>query len=421
MAGWADVVVTGYGVVSPIGIGVEAFWDSLVAGRSGVGPLTRLNTATLPVHFGAEVSDFEPKRFIRPIKSLKVMSRDIQLGVAAAGMALTQAGIGAQSVDPERFGVVFGADSLPCDPEDVAAAYRACLQSGRFSLDEWGGQGLAEIYPLWMLKYLPNMPACHIAIAHDARGPNNTITLGEVSSLMAVAEAAHTIARGGADVMVCGGAGSRLQPVNFVRGFVGELSRRNDEPGAACRPFDLHRDGSVIGEGAAAFVLEHRRHAAARGARPLARLVSFGAAQAPRPRDEASLRGAVQAAIDSALRSAGWRAHDVGHASAHGMSTKLDDRAEAQAIAGCLGRVAVTAPKSAFGYLGAGSGAVELLAAMLSCRHGLIPATLNYQAPDPACPVQVVSGGAHETGRRTALKLSHAATGQATALALAAE
>lgn len=417
----ADVVVTGWGVVSPVGIGVEPFWQALVAGQSGIKKLTRLNTAGLPVHFGGEVADFEPKQFIRPLKSLKVMCRDIQLGVAAAGMAISSAGVHAENVNPERFGVTFGADAIACEPLEVAEAYRASVAGGKFSLAAWGERGLGAIHPLWMLRYLPNMPACHIAIAHDARGPNNTVTLGDVSSLIAIAEAAHVIQRGAADVMVCGGTGTRLTPVNFVRGFVNQMSHRNEAPAEACRPFDRDREGIVLGEGAAAIVLEHRRHAQARGARPLARLVGYGAAQAMRPQDTGSQSSAIQAAIGSALRRANWTAADVGHVNAHGAATTRDDMAEAQAIHAALGAVPVTAPKGALGHLGAGSGAVEFIATMLSCVHRVIPPTLNYRTPAAECPVAVVAGGPRETTRRTALALSHAVTGQAAALAVAAE
>lgn len=417
----ADIVVTGWGVVSPIGTGSDPFWGALVAGQSGIKTLTRLNTAGLPVRFGGEISDFEPKRFIRPIKSLKVMCRDIQLGVAAAGMAIERAGIAPDCVQPERVGVVFGADSMPCEPHEVAEAYRACIVGGEFSMAAWGQTGLGAIHPLWMLRYLPNMPACHIAIAHDARGPNNTITLGEVSSLMAVAEAAHIIARGAADIMVCGGTSTRLTPVNFVRGFVQQVSRRNDAPQSACRPFDRDRDGMVNAEGAAALVLEHRQHALARGAKPLGRIVGYGAAQAARPADAHALTRAIQAAILGALRTAGWTAADVGHVNAHGMSTTRDDAAEAAAIFAVLGNVPVTAPKGALGHMGAGSGAVELLTALLACAHGVVPPTLNYTMPAADCPVSVISGQARELTTRTALALSHASTGQATALAITAE
>lgn len=421
MSAFRDVVVTGLGVVSPIGIGLEPFWQALLAGRSGIKPLTRLNTTGLPVHFGGEVTDFEPKQFIRPLKSLKVMCRDIQLGVAAAGMALSQAKINAESVNPERFGAVFGADAIPCEPQEVAEAYRACLRDGKFSLAAWGERGLEAIHPLWMLRYLPNMPACHIAIAHDARGPNNTITLGEVSSLAAIAEAAQVIERGAADVMVCGGASTRLTPVNFVRGFVGQMSERNDAPEQASRPFERDRDGMVLSEGAAAIVLEHRRHAKARDAQPLAALVGYGAAHAARPSIADQMSRAIQAAMARALQGADWSAADVGHVNAHGMSTTLDDVAEARAIRAAIDGTPVTAPKGALGHMGAGSGAVELVAALLACARGVVPATLNYHAAAADCPIRVISGDACEVAKQTALVLSHAATGQATALAVTAE
>src|SRR4051794_149027 len=196
----AEVVITGVGIVSPIGIGKEPFWDSLVHGRSGVRPVSLFDTRGLPIRFAGEIANFDARQYVQPRKNLKVMARDTQLAVAAADMAIADAGLsGSKGIDRERFGVVFGADLMFCQADDVALAFAKSRVDGRFDFSRWGEVAQSEIYPLWMLKYLPNMPACHIAILQDARGPNNTITLGEVSSLLSVAEAARAIERGVAD------------------------------------------------------------------------------------------------------------------------------------------------------------------------------------------------------------------------------
>ena len=411
-----QVVVTGLGVVSPIGIGVDAFWASLVDGKSGVRPLTLFDASLLPVRFGGEVIDFDAKKYVRPRKSLKVMSRDIQLAFSAADQALIQAGIQPGTIDSERFGVVFGSDLIQPDPEETAIAYRNCLTDEGFDFSKWGDKSQTDIYPLWMLKHLPNMPACHIGIAFDARGPNNTITLGEVSGAAAAAEAVRVIERGQADVMLTGGTGTRVKPTSMVRNCAGEASHRNDEPQRAARPFDAERDGEVFGEGAAALVLESRREARRRGAAILAGCAGIGNAFGRR--DEGGVgEQAIVASIAAALKQAGLTASDIGFVCAFGRGTKVDDVVEAHAIHAALGDVPVTVPKSFFGNVGSGGAAVDMVAAVLGLRASQIPPTLNYEHPDPACPVSVVAQ-ATTCDKPAALVLSQTPMGQATAVCL---
>jgi 3-oxoacyl-[acyl-carrier-protein] synthase II len=420
MAPKQPIVITGVGVVSPIGIGNEVFWTSLAEGRSGVRPLDLFPQSDLPVPFGAALADFDPKQYVRPRKSLKVMSRDIQLGFAAADLACAQAGLRDRPIDPQRLGIVFGADMIHCELPELTNAFLGCMVDGKFDFGRWGEQAMAEMYPLWMLKYLPNMPACHIGIAQDARGPNNSLTLGDVSSLSAVAEAIRVIERGHADAMIAGGTGSRIHPAYWVRSKVLELSRRSDDPAAASRPFDALRDGTVNGEGAGAFLLETRQHAEARGATILAHVLACAGTFEP-CRNGETLRGrGIRQAISTVLRHAGLRAGDVGHVNANGSSTLLDDRIEAQAIRDTLADVPVTAPKSFFGNLGAGTGAVEMAASVLALQKGCVPQTLNYQRPDPHCPVNVIHRQSAKIDQPIALVLNHTMFGQAVAVLLGA-
>jgi 3-oxoacyl-[acyl-carrier-protein] synthase II len=420
MSSSREIVITGMGVVSPIGIGVEAFWESLCRRRSGVRRLDLLGGSDLVPPVGAEVTDFDPKRFVRPRKSLKVMSRDIQLGFAAADMACQQASLQPGAVDPDRLGVVFGADMIACDLTELRPAYAKCMVDGRFDFARWGDSAMAEMFPLWMLKYLPNMPACHIGIAQDARGPNNSLTLGEASSLAAVAEAVRVLLRGQADVMIAGGTGCRICPTMWAYRRLHCLSERVDDPASVVRPFDADRDGMVYGEGAGAVVLEERGHAEARGAAILARIGGFAAAFEPR-RDGREPDGrAVRQSIEQVLQQSGLQAADIGYASAQGLSTPLDDRLEAQAIRDTLGDVPVTAPKSYFGNLGAGGGAVELVASVLAFQHGEVPPVLNYDRPDPKCPVNVIRGESMKLNKPAALVLSQLRIIQAMALLLLA-
>jgi 3-oxoacyl-[acyl-carrier-protein] synthase II len=419
MASAREIVITGVGIVSPIGVGSDPFWTSLCEGRSGVRSFGLFDGTDLPATIGAEVPDFRPNQWVRPRKALKVMCRDIQLAFVAADLACADAGLDCTSVDPDRLGVVFGADMMACDLEEISGAYRGCMPGGKFDFGLWGEKALSEMHPLWMLKYLPNMPACHVGIAHDARGPNNSLTLGEVSSLSAMAEAMRVIERGQADAMIAGGAASRIHPAVWYRHAVYEPSQRRHDPAGACRPFDADRDGMVHGEGAGAFLLEEREHAEARGAKLLARILGHASTFEPRRRGEPLQGDAIRAGIRGALKDAGLSASDVGHVNAHGLSTKVEDRLEAQAIRDTLGDVPVTAPKSFFGNLMAGSGAVEAAASVLAFQKGLVPPTLNYERPDPECPVNVIHGQPAKLTRPIALVLNQARMGQSVAMVVA--
>lgn len=414
-----EIVITGLGVVSPLGVGTESFWSALLAGRSGVRPLTLFDASALPAPFGGEVPNFDAKSYVQPRKALKVMSREIQLAYVAARLASQQALLEPGSYDPERLGVVFGADLVYCEVPELAPVYRACIQDGEYQRSRWGTMSMKELNPLWMLKYLPNMPACHIAIAHDARGPNNSLTVREISSLLAITEAMRAIERGAADTMIVGGTGAPLHPTPLVYRQDIFLSKRKDAPETAARPFDATRDGMVNGEGSAAFVIERRESAERRGAPILARLVNYACGTEPVRRGELLSGDSIRRALRGALASSGLSANQIGHVGAMGFGTQEHDAIEAQAIHEVLSDVPVTAPSSNFGNLAAGAGAVELAASVLSLQHGMIPPTLNYSQPDPACPVNVVHGAPKQNSANTAIKLSYTVAGQAVALVLA--
>jgi 3-oxoacyl-[acyl-carrier-protein] synthase II len=344
------------------------------------------------------------------------------LAFATTDMTYHNAGLKTGSVAPERLGVVFGADLIYTDLEEMRSTYQGCLVEGRFEFNRWGPVALAELYPLWLLKYLPNMPACHIGIAHDARGPNNSLLQGEVSSLAAIIEAKRVIERGLADVILAGGtSASRLHPT--VLCFRGEAhqSHRNADPAAASRPFDADRDGMVNGEGAAAFVLESRQHALARGAAILARILG-GASRFEPVRDGQLLRGtAIRNAALAAIAQAQLQPGDIGHVNANGLGTIEHDRVEARVIREALGDVPVFAAKSFFGNLGAGAGAVEMAASVLALGSGLIPPTMNYARRDPECPIEVVHSAPRASHKPTALVQNFTVRGQAAAIVLAGE
>jgi 3-oxoacyl-[acyl-carrier-protein] synthase II len=407
--------------VNPLGPDAASFWEGLRAGRSGVQPIQSFDASNLPTRIAGEVRDFDAKRYIaKPDrKSLKVMARGIQLAVAAAQLAFDDAHLDKQALDPTRFGVAFGAGLLATELDELgpAAGVGANCRPGVVDLEKWGEQSIATIPPTWMLKYLPNMLACHVSILHNAQGPNNTITESDVASLLALGEAYRILSRDQADLLLVGGADSKINPLSLVRQCLfGPLSRNNATPERACRPFDRRRDGSVLGEGAAVLVLEELEHARRRGAHIYAELVGFGAAF-----DRHQSGHGLARAASAALREAAIRPEDLDHVNAHGLSSQDADAWEARGLAEVLrdsrAEVAVFAPKSYFGNLGAGSGTTELAASVLALHHGWLPATLNYEEPDPACAVAVLRAP-RATTRLHLLKVGFTEMGQCAAVVL---
>ena len=412
--------MTGVGVVSPVGIGNESFWQNLIAGRTGIGFLRSLPHHDLPCRLAAEVHDFDPARYMSHRKFVKLMSRDIQLGVAAATLAVEDAGITRGTVDPDRFGVEMGAGRMSTTPQELLEAVARCTTADGFDASRWNEDAMGEICPLWLLRQLPNMPACHISIEHDARGPNNTVTSREASALLALGEAIRVIERGAADVMIVGGCGSAIHPVDITKLSLFEgLSRRDDDPRRACRPFDFERDGAVVGEAAAAWIVERYEHAVARGADIYAEVLGTGAGCDGSGYSNGARGTGLVRAITAAMQQAGIRPEELGHINAHGKSTQRDDLVEARAYHRVLGDAAaeipITAMKSYFGHSDAGSAALELSGTLLAIRHGAVPHTLNYETPDPRCRVQVVHEGPQPLKLRAALTVNRTHLGQSAA------
>lgn len=412
-----DVVITGLGVVSPIGVGRAPFWTSLTSGTSGIRALSDLPGTETPFRLGGEIVGFDAKEYVQPRKTLKVMCREIQAGYSAAMLAIADAGLAKGSVEPSRLGVVLGSEMLYGEVPEMHDVFTHTVVDGEFDFNLWGNHAMRDLFPLWMLKYLPNMAACHIGIAIDARGPNNSIVQGAVSSLLAMMEAASAIQRGNADVMIIGGSGSQI---NFsaltFRGW-DHLSSQTDVPALAPRPFDLNRDGVVLGEGAGCLVLESREHAEARGAKVLARYVG-GASRCEAGRREQLKGTAIHQSIVGAMKSTGLSADAFGHVNAEAGGSLKFDALEAQAIRAELGDVPVFAAKSYFGDLGAGSGAVELIASVLAINERQVPATLHFSTPDPACPVNVTRDSPSLIEKSATLVLNHSIFGQAAAVVL---
>jgi 3-oxoacyl-[acyl-carrier-protein] synthase II len=424
-------VLTGIGVLSAIGQDTTTFWEALQAGRSGIRTIQAFDVSTLPVRIASEISPFDARQYVekKDRKSLLIMARTIQLGVAASKLALDDSRVDKSQLNPKRFGVEFGAGLIATELDELADAALLSVpaQGRKVDLEKWGAASMEAIPPKWMLKYLPNMPSCHVSIFHNAQGPNNSITENEVASLLALGEAYRILVRDQADFFIVGGAESRINPLSMVRQCLFDaLSRRNEAPEKACRPFDRRRDGFVLGEGGGVFVLEELEHARRRGARIYAEVIGFGSAfdatanprnAAPKsPRGESGLARAIRAA----LREAGVGPEEIDHVNAHGLSSVSSDAWEARALqevfAACREPVPVFAAKSYFGNVGAGGSTIELAASVLALQHGIVPRTLNYEEPDPACPLAVIARRPKPVRTPYVLKVSFTPIGQCAAL-----
>ncbi|QOJ15352.1 MAG: beta-ketoacyl-[acyl-carrier-protein] synthase family protein [Planctomycetia bacterium] len=428
------VVITGVGPVAPLGVGVAEFWSALLEGRNAVRRISAFDPGRFDSHVGSQVEgvaakDFVPKGYR---KAEKIMARDIVLAVVAAHHAVSDAGLrtkcliergdatGEPNLDSTRFGANIGSGLICADLAELAEALHNSSENGRFSIARWGTEGMNNLTPLWLLKFLPNMLACHVTIVHDCQGPSNTITCGEASSHLAIGEAFRTIARGVADVCICGGAESKINPMALLRQSLGRrLSRRNDDPATACRPFGLERDGTAISEGGGLVILEDLEHARRRGARIYAELVGFGAANDAAPPTQPSTppadgRGAALA-LRKALRDAKLDPQALDLVSAFAPGIPAHDASEAAALKAVLGarlaEVPILAIKGGIGNNGAGSGALDFIAMVLSLYNATLPPTVNGRFVDPSLGLRATVGRSVDARVETAASLAYALGG----------
>lgn len=426
------VVVTGIGVVSPIGIGAAAFWENLVAGRIGIDRIKAFDPSGFPCQIAGEVPEFKIGDFVPKSyrKATKVMARDIELAVIAAHDAFADAKIQSKahaetpSFDPKRFGCNIGAGLISCELNELTAAMttaRDDASTNKLSLVKWGRDGMQQLTPLWLLKYLPNMLACHVTIIHGLMGPSNTITCDAASSHLAIGEAFRTIQRGKADLAICGGAESRVNPMGLARQ---QLLKRlnetdNDTPWTAVRPFASDAAGTVYGEGGGLLILEELERANSRGARIYAELVGFAASQDTHKVTEPEPTGhSYGKAIENALKDAKLAPKDVDLLIPHGLGLARDDSAELRglqkSLGGELSRIAVAPIKPQIGLLGAGCGA-DACAAVLSIASAVAPPAIN--TPKKAGEVTLnVSPEARTLPLKTAVSSVYSLGGQNAAL-----
>ena len=388
------VVVTGMGIVAPQCRSLTELWKLLVSGTGAVRPYDGFGLVSLaaPADFDGHISAFDtqdPSQQKAIRKSLKVMSREIQMAVAASCRALNEASIHIGQLPSDRVGISFGSDYILTTPEDVLDGVRSCVANSLFDFSWWGTDGLPKMNPLWQLKYLPNMPASHIAILNDFHGPSNSITLREASIGAVVGESVEIIASGRADVMLVGTTGSRLHPIKLLH-----AKQHEELSEMACRPFDSRRDGTTLGEGAGALVLEDMEHAEKRGADCWAEIVG-GSYRCRFDRSGQDFRQeTVRAVLENVLRRSNLLPAQIGHINAHGLGSKSSDYVEAMGILDVFGKrtepIPITSAKGCFGNLGAGSGTIELITGILALRNRVLFPTLHFSSVDSSCPLSVV-------------------------------
>jgi len=419
------VVVTGLGVVAPNGIGKDNFWTACLNGTSGIRPIQSFDASNHPVKIAGEC-DFEVEPYLpsEQKKSVKVMGRASRFAIGAAALALRDSGVDMAKENPERVGVVMGAGLIPMEMADIAPMLQDTLDDeGHFDPTRLNRDGNSVLFPLWILKHLPNMTAAHVSMCFNAQGPNNTVTTACGAGTQAVGEAFRLISRGDSDVMLAGGADSRIEPLLMMAySALGTLSK-GDRGTEASRPFDRFRDGFVMGEGAGVLVLEEEERARHRGATIYAEVLGFGSSfdaySLTKPHPEA--KGAARA-VREALREAKLNPSDVDYVNAHGTSTRLNDQMETIAIKQVFGDGAQLIPlssiKSMIGHLIGAAGAVEAVAMAMTLKHNAVPPTINLTNPDPNCDLDYVPKTARELRVRTALSTSFGFGGQNGALVM---
>lgn len=425
------VVITGMGWITPLGHDIESAWQALLRGESGIAPTTLFDASTFPTRFCAEVKGFDlAKHLGADAKRHGGASRNSQFALAAASHAWRHAALDRwTALDPSRVGVYLGGGEGPVDFFSfAAAAVRGWLAGGGKHLDtaEWGRVAMGRLDPVCEFEQDPNLAAGHLAVQFKAAGPNfNTLTACAAST-QAIGEAAAIIRRDDADVIISGGTHSMVHPLG-VTGFnrLTALSTRNDLMQRASRPFDRTRDGFVLGEGSGVVILESLEHARNRGAAVLGEIIGYGStADAFRVTDIHEDGRGPLAAMKMALDESGLTIEDIDYVSAHGTGTSENDKIETLAIRRLFGERAPSVPissiKSMMGHLIAAAGVVELIVCALSIRDGMVPPTINYESPDPACDLDYVPNTARKLPVRVALSNSFGFGGQNDTLILSA-
>ena len=421
------VVVTGIGCVTPVGNDVDQMWASLRRCGNGVGPITHFPADDFPTQFAAEVKDYSIDDYVDDPDRFTHASPNILFAIGAASQAMADSGLGDGDIDPSRFGVYLGAGEGGQDFQkymSVIARSESSEEGKAVDVEKFIRYGMETLESQAELEQEPNRPAGHLASLFNAQGPNMNCLTACAASSQAIGEATELIRRGDVDLMLSGGAHSMIHPFG-VTGFslLTALSTHNDDPARASRPFDLNRDGFVLGEGSGMLVLEELEHARARDAHIHGEILGYGStADAYRITDiHPEGRGAT-ACIQMAMRDAEINSDELQYINAHGTSTKVNDKVETLAIRNTLGADAESTPvssiKSMMGHLIAAAGSVEAITCLLAIRDNVLPPTRNYETADPDCDLDYVPNEAREAPVRRALSNSFGFGGQNISLVL---
>jgi 3-oxoacyl-[acyl-carrier-protein] synthase II len=417
------VVITGLGAISPHGIGAPAFWNALLEGKSGITALTRFDPSAFKSRVAGTIPPYKTTEFVPKSyrKATKIMAKDIELAVIAADFAVRDARLITKGVaeatpaeklgpnwfkpDPARVGCNIGAGLISADLDELTRAMEVARNpDNSLNLAKWGRSedpsktsGMENLTPLWLLKYLPNMLACHVSIIHDTQGPSNTITCGQASAGLALAEAVRTIERGEADLALVGGCDCKVHPMGLMRWSKMErlVPDSNDNPAAACRPYDQSANGTVVAEGGAVLVIEEYEHAKARNATIYAEVVGLGAsASVGSTVTEPDLTGESPAvAVKKALRDADIAPEQVGLVIPPGYGVPYWDQADVKALrlgfGPALANMIVLPTRGGVGDCGAGAQALDLVAAAMALHQQVIPPAVNVKNPIDGLPVSL--------------------------------
>jgi 3-oxoacyl-[acyl-carrier-protein] synthase II len=412
------VVVTGMGMVTPLGRDVESTWSALCAGKSGVGTISLFDARTFPTRIAAEVDDFRLEDYLDDASRWAEHSRNSKFALAAGTMAMNDSGLRETALDRTRFGVYLGSGEGQHDFPRFVQLVDRTSRDGRVDAAEFTRLGARDLHPVREAEQEPGTPSGHLASQFGARGVNSNCLTACAASSQAIGEAFELIRRGNADVILSGGTHSMIHPFG-VTGFIllTALSTRNDEPERASRPFDRDRDGFILGEGAGMLVLEELDHARSRGARIHGEIVGYGStADAFRITDSHDEgRGAI-ACMKEALEVAGLQPSEIDYINAHGTSTAVNDSIETLAIKRVFGQKAYSVPisstKSMMGHLIAAAGSVEAIVCLLTIRDGMLPPTINLENPDPECDLDYIPNVARRQSVDLALSNSFGFGGQ---------
>jgi len=427
------VVITGFGAITPLGTTSDDLWAGLKNGSCAIDTTKAFDPSGFTCKLAGEVPDFKIQKHLPKFhrKAAKLMCRDIQLAIVAAEEAITSSGLITKGIDPdninvdsERFAINIGAGVICCELDELSPAVAKCTTDNKFDIKKWGTDGISSVTPLWLLKYLPNMPACHIAIIHDIQGPNNSIVCAEAAAHLAITEAASVIARNSADVALAGGCDAKVNAIMMLRQCLsGRTTTQNDNPQTALRPFDADAKGSVFGEGSAMIVLEDLQHAQDRNATIHAELVGSGSSNNidPSYKHLEADGKSIQYAIENALDDAGITAEDIDLIMPHGIGIPQDDLAEAIGIHNALGNAAEKIPtwptKSMLSTTGAASGAIDVVAAIMAMNNGIIGPAKNIENKADGCKLNI-STKPQQKDIRYVLCCSYTFGGNTTALIL---